>query len=165
MDVFRRFRSAVSLLLQWTLGAMLLVMTLTILAQIVARYLLATPLVWSEELALVLMVWITFVGSALILETQEHVSIDMFAEMAPHRVQNLLAILSALVIAGFSLALTWGAWKVVAIVQNSTMAGLGVSVGWLYGGVLIGGALLFLVSLELFVKAVHRIVRPDTEGS
>lgn len=157
MAVLLRIRRGVSLVLQWTLGAMLLAMTLTILAQIVARYVLAAPLVWSEELALVLMVWITFVGSALILESEDHVSIDMLAEMAPPRLAGLLALLSAVLIAGFSAALTWGAWKIIAIVKTSTMAGLGVSVAWQYAGVLIGGGLLFLVSCELIAKALRRL--------
>lgn len=147
-----------SAVLQWLLASMLLVMTATIFAQVIFRYILAAPLVWSEELALFMMVWITFLGSALLLERREHISIDIFVDSMPATLQSITRLFGALVIFAFNIALVYGAVVVIDVVKNSVTPGMRISVGWLYGGVFAGGVLLILVSIDQVVQAVREIM-------
>ena len=141
-------RRMLSRLLHWILMVMLIVLAVVTFAQIIARYLLEYPLFWSEELALTLMVWITFVGAALILERNEHVSIDILVDRLPRRVEPIVRGVGLVCMFVFNVALTYGAYLVVESSKDSITPGLRISVGWQYGGVLVGGALLVLVSLE-----------------
>ncbi len=141
-------------LVQWLLMLMLLTMTCVMFAQIIWRYLLQSPLVWSEELALLLMVWMTFLGSALMLERKEHVAIDLLVEWLPPSLNRLMQIIGAFVVLTFNLALTYGALLIVETAREAIMPGLKISSAWQYMGVLIGGGLLVLVSIEALLQAL-----------
>lgn len=134
---------------------MLLAITGVMFAQVIWRYLLQSPLVWSEELALLLMVWMTFLGSALMLERREHVAIDQFVEWLPPALNRLAQIVGAVVVLAFNCALTYGAFVIAETARESIMPGLKISSAWQYIGVLIGGGLLVLVSLEALVQALR----------
>lgn len=148
----RTLRLAISNLIKWVLVIMLLLMTLVLFAQIVFRYFFEMPLVWSEEMALVLMLWITFLGAALLLESKEHISIDFLVEMMSPSSQRMVAIAAAVLMLIFNLALTYGAFLVVQATAASITPGMGISVGWHYGGAMIGGLLLAVVSLEQLLE-------------
>lgn len=144
----RALRLAVSSLIKWILVVMLLAMTLVLFAQIVFRYFFEMPLVWSEEMALVLMLWITFLGAALLLESKEHISIDFLVEMMSPGAQRLMAIVATVLLLIFNVALTYGAFLVVEATASSITPGMKISVAWHYGGAMVGGFLLALVSIE-----------------
>lgn len=48
--------------------------------QVVSRYVLNTPLFWSEELTRYLLIWMTMIGSAMALSKHEHFSITTFID-------------------------------------------------------------------------------------
>ncbi|NYT36429.1 TRAP transporter small permease [Allopusillimonas soli] len=151
----RALKLAVLKTTQWVLTAMLLLMTLVLFAQIIFRYFFEMPLVWSEEMALVLMIWVTFLGSALLLASHEHISIDFMVELMPPVWQRWLGILAAVLLAAFNIALTYGAWLVVQATASSTSPGMGISMAWHYGGTMLGGLLLSLVSVEELIKRAN----------
>jgi len=146
----------VSSLIKWILVVMLLVMTLVPFAQIVFRYFFEMPLVWSEEMALVLMLWITFLGAALLQANSEHISIDFLVHLMPGTPQRAVEIDAAVLMLAFNCALTYGALLVVEATAGSITPGMKISVAWHYGGTLAGGLLLVLVSLEQLAAASTR---------
>lgn len=144
----RRLNRAIALVLRYVLTAMVLAMTLVILAQIFWRYVLELPLVWSEELALILMCWITFLGSAMLLQSREHLAIDFLVAQMPLPLARAVAVFGSVLILLFCISLVYGAWILMGRTVNSITPGLKVSVAWQYGGAFVGGILLVLSSLE-----------------
>lgn len=57
--------------------ALLAVVLTTMAAQVIARYVLHTPLSWSEEVARLAMVWLTFIAASFILARREHIAVDL----------------------------------------------------------------------------------------
>lgn len=157
------FKTLLMNVTRWLLVAMVLLMTLVLFAQIIFRYFMQQPLIWSEELALVLMIWITFLGSALLLATNEHISIDFMVELMPPVWQRLTAVVVAVLLLLFNLALAYGSWLVAQRTVGSTSPGLGISMAWHYGGTVIGGLLLAAVSLEELVLRIRALVSPPVE--
>ena len=141
--------------LRWALMTMVLVMTLVILGQVVWRYLIEAPFVWSEELALTLMCWITFLGSALLLQGREHLAIDIVVSVAAPRLRWAAELLGSALVLVFSLVLVWGAWTLVERTRDSITPGLQISVAWQYGGALVGGILLTLAAAEHLIDALR----------
>ncbi|WP_319410876.1 TRAP transporter small permease [uncultured Cohaesibacter sp.] len=56
--------------------AVLVITSITLVAQVFMRYVLAEPLVWAEELARFLLVWCTMVGSSLAVKEARHIIVD-----------------------------------------------------------------------------------------
>jgi C4-dicarboxylate transporter, DctQ subunit len=84
------------------LGAMFLAFML----QIIARYVLNIPVIWTQELCLTLWLWAVFWCCAFTLREGDHVKFDVLYQMCGRNVQRLMAALSAGAISlGFLVAL------------------------------------------------------------
>ncbi|MGL5950952.1 MAG: TRAP transporter small permease, partial [Cetobacterium sp.] len=95
------------------LGAALFVAVFAILvAQIVSRQIFDSPLIWSEELAKLLFVYVGMLGVSIGVKGDQHVMIDFFYEKLSPRVRKfvftgiqLLILISiiALIVLGYKL--------------------------------------------------------------
>jgi tripartite ATP-independent transporter DctM subunit len=74
-----------------TAVAILIVIEVLILfAGVVARYLLRSPLVWSDELASILFLWLAMLGAVVAFRRSEHMRMTTFVTMAPPIVRSFL---------------------------------------------------------------------------
>lgn len=77
------------------LAAMLAVMFAAFLAQIVFRYLLNLPTGWSNELSVVLWIWIVLWGAAFVLREEEEIRFDLFYASASPGVRRIMFLIAA----------------------------------------------------------------------
>jgi TRAP-type C4-dicarboxylate transport system permease small subunit len=59
------------------------VLTAVTFAQVAARYVLGDPLIWSEEAARYLFVWVSMIGAALALREGGHFGLDLLIRRVP----------------------------------------------------------------------------------
>ena len=71
-------------------------MTVITLVAVFFRYVLQSPIIWSEEAARYLMVWSTMLGISIATRQKAHLGIDIFVSMAPKKLQRALEIFSTL---------------------------------------------------------------------
>ena len=74
-----------------------------IIFQVFTRYVLNTPLSWSEEAARLLVVWLTFVGAGFVSSRNAHIAVDILAVYLPRRLATASQILAMLVVAAAAL--------------------------------------------------------------
>ncbi len=67
--------------------AVLIVIVVVVSAQVFSRKLLGTSIRWSEEVALLFMVWMAFISMAIGVEKGLHISISLFFDKFPETVQ------------------------------------------------------------------------------
>lgn len=65
------------------------------------RYVLRTPVVWSEDITSLTFAWFIFIGMAAVHNRRGHVSIDIVTSALPPRVQAFLDKLGDLIVAAF----------------------------------------------------------------
>jgi TRAP-type C4-dicarboxylate transport system permease small subunit len=87
------------------LGLLVVAMTGVTLAQVVARYVFGAPLIWSEEAARYLFVWVSMFGAALAARQGEHYALTALVERLPAQAQALARIVTLIVTASFLLIL------------------------------------------------------------
>ena len=69
---------------RWLLILLLAAMVVIVFANVVMRYVIGTSVIWSEEVARHLMIWMTFVGSGLALRTGAQIGIaTLHTELPP----------------------------------------------------------------------------------
>lgn len=85
--------------------ALLATMTIVVSLQVFFRYILGQPLVWSEELARLLQVWLTYIAVGKMLSDRAHIEVDFFARLLPPAARVVLATLTDILIALFSVVL------------------------------------------------------------
>jgi TRAP-type C4-dicarboxylate transport system permease small subunit len=121
----RRFRARYGLLLEWIVGALMVILALEVTVGVIYRT-LGQSLSWYDELASVLLAWLTFYGSALASVKRSHIGCPEVVEQMPRGVRRVLAILAqVLVIAFFSLLGIVGA-QILGILHGESL----VSLSW-----------------------------------
>lgn len=144
-----------------TAGAFLLsVMTLIILWQIIARFRIIHVISpWTEEVAMILLVWFGLTGAAIGIRKHLHIGVEFVATLFPARIQKILMLIVNCLLALFSLfLLVKGVELAWALKDTDTPATL-VSRGLvIYSAAPVAAFLMLLYSLELIIKQVIEIV-------
>lgn len=74
-------------------SSFLLIFTTTLL-QILLRRVFHSPLVWAEDLAVFIFIWLTFLGAAILFDKKALISIDAIVDLMPRRIQMVSQIVS-----------------------------------------------------------------------
>jgi TRAP-type C4-dicarboxylate transport system permease small subunit len=161
-SVFSPMRTVIDRLVNGVLAACLGGMTALVFASVLFRYVLNSPLTWTEELASLVFAWLTFVGAYVGFRTHSHIRIDTLTMALPGPVRQgirrvtdaaVLLVLLIFVWQGFSLTLT--TWSL-------EFPALQISRGYLYLSLPVG-ACLMLVAILLSWRA--RGSAPDQDGA
>jgi TRAP-type C4-dicarboxylate transport system permease small subunit len=83
------------------------VMVMVLMAQVLFRYGLAAPLFWAEEVALILMIIMTFTGLSLLVRDRQLVSVDLLGQYLGGRAASALRRFVGLVVLGIALVMAW----------------------------------------------------------
>ncbi len=139
MNAVARLRHIVGRLLDAVMILFFIVIFCVVLAQIYYRYIIASPLVWSEELSRCIFIWVSLLGWVLATRSGTHIRITFFQERLPLPVQRALdfifklceiAFLAVLFRLGWEMsARTWGrsAVTITQITQGMVYAAMPVS--------------------------------------
>jgi TRAP-type C4-dicarboxylate transport system permease small subunit len=91
-------------------GALLVLMFMTTFYQVLARNVLRVTAMWTEELAKFLFVFIVFLGSATLMEGDEHIRISILTDRLPPWLARWQRLFIQLVLVGFGVIFVWSAW-------------------------------------------------------
>jgi TRAP-type C4-dicarboxylate transport system permease small subunit len=74
-------------------------MFLLFLAGVFARYALGKPLVWSDELIMIILLWMVFMTEAFVITEREQVTFDAFYDLLGERGRRAIQAVGALTVA------------------------------------------------------------------
>jgi len=144
-DTWRPARSALRILrrsIDLLLILLLSLMVLTVMAQVVARYVFNRSIVGADEVAGIAQVWMVLLGAGYAMRARLHVSIDMLVVRLP----NLVARALLVPVAGISLWFLWvvfeGGLRLMELGAIQSTPGLGISMEMPYAMLPIGAAYL-----------------------
>ena len=147
-------------MVRWALVVIFSVMIAATFAQVVFRYLLLSPLPWSEELARYCFVWIVFLGATLGLERGVHIGVDILTILLPPRVQRWLTMLNEFVILAFVLVIIVASVAVVDANRLQFSPALGLQMAKIYLAIPLGMAVMALVLVRMLAEGFRRGVPP-----
>ena len=78
-----------------------------VLLQVYMRYVFNRPLVWSEELARYLFMWVSLIGWVFAVRSGTHIRISIVADKLPLRVRKFLDIINFVLTLVFSGVMLW----------------------------------------------------------
>ncbi len=88
------------------LAALLVVVEIAILsAGVFTRYVLGNPLVWSDELATIVFLWLAMLGAVVAYRRGEHIALSVLVRRSPERVRAVLEAIASVVAAIFVIEL------------------------------------------------------------
>lgn len=117
------------------------------------RYVLNDTPTWVEQASLLLVVWITFLGTAVGVWRHSHLSIEFVRDAFPERVRNILCTVSDLALAVFGGFMAWYGGALVAGTSRRIIPMLGIAESWRAAPLMICGGLVVLFALaNLFLR-------------
>jgi TRAP-type C4-dicarboxylate transport system permease small subunit len=133
----------------------MMIMLLTIFAQVISRYGFSYTPEWSEELARYLFVYVVFLGSALIMGESGHLAV----EFLPNRFKGrpfgkFLTILSLVCGYIFALILLVQGAKMTEVMTFQESPGLEISMSYIYVVIPVSSVLMLLYLIRDTIRLV-----------
>jgi TRAP-type transport system small permease protein len=102
------------------------------LVQITARFVFNRPLPWSDELAVVLYVWVILWAAAFMVPAREHVVFDLLYHAVGPRTKRAMQIVGALLIGVLAAWALPGSWDYVRFMAREGTPVLGLPFSWVF---------------------------------
>lgn len=146
------------------LSAMVLIVTW----QVFARQGLGQAPSWSEEVSLILMVWIGFIGIAIGFREKVHIALEILVSRFPDTLQKVIQKLVYGLTLAFGLFLVLQGWTFTSQTLNSTLPSTGLPRATLYAVLPLTGFMVCVYSLlQVFgvrTEKHHQDDEEDDEG-
>ena len=142
--------------LNFIIVAMFSCMSIAVFIQIIFRYLLHQPIYWSEEFPRFILIWLTFLGSAIAMKNRSHLSISLLTNRLSVKKRIAVQFFANLLSLLFISILVWGGIIITILTMPNRTAALQMPTGLVYLAVPVGGAIMIIYllknTIELFKK-------------
>lgn len=135
-------------------AALLVVAEIVILfAGVVARYGLHTPLIWSDELASILFLWLAMLGAAVAFRRSEHMRMTAIVASTKPATRAWLELVATCAALAFLVLIAWPAYEYAYEEGFITTPALQISNVWRAAALPVGIGLMALFALLRLVRA------------
>ena len=132
-------RPIFELILKFVLASFLFVMVVSATVQVSSRYIFSAPVDWTSELSSTLLVYITFLGTYLVIKRQENFRLTFLRDKLNHtRIGPVADGLVKLTEIAFLVLIIWYGVPLALELWNQTTVALGISQGWIAVAVPLG---------------------------
>ncbi len=158
----QRFQKGFQTALEFAVLGLTTSLALVVILGVVFRK-FGAALVWYDELASILLAWLTFYGAALAALHRAHIGFPKLVDGLEPSIRRPLVLVGEAFVLAFFLVTAWAGWRVFGILGGETL----VSLPWvpqrLAQSVVPIGALLFIVAELLTLPEV--LAGPASDGS
>lgn len=121
---------------------------------VVMRYIFHRPPAWSEELSRFTFIWMIMLGAVLVTREQSHIQITFVLDLLPKKLRFFLSNFVRLLMLAFCWVMIQKGLEIYPIVAEASSPSFGISMGWLYLSIPVGGILMGIYILETIVKSI-----------
>ena len=156
-------RSPVTRGLEHLCALLVVVMVVLLSIQVVGRYVFANPPDWTEELARMTFIYLTFVGGALAIVRNAHLRIESLHERLSPRSRTLLDIGLAMVGVTFLAITVYYSIGLLGRLSHQPMTAVPISKAFMFAAVPVGCVLMLIYEI-LRIRDYVRALARDTDG-
>lgn len=146
-----RFRSRYGLALEWVVMTLMVVLAVEVTLGIVFRA-SGYSLVWYDEVASVLLAWLTFYGSALASVKRAHIGCPEVVDQFPPGLKRLTAVLGQILVIAFFALLGWVGLSITPFLIGESLVSLTwVSMNFVQSVIPISSGLILIAELMYLI--------------
>ena len=151
--------------LEWVVIALMAAMALEVTLGVVFRT-FGASLVWYDEVASILLAWLTFYGSALASVKRAHIGCPEVMALLPPGPKFALRIVAEVFTIGFFLLMGWTGCAVLGVLATDNLVSLpAIKVSWVQSVVPISAALIIVAELITLPKVLsNALAAPAVTG-
>ena len=164
MQQFSRALDVLSALTIALAGAALVALIAMMGWLVFGRYVLNDTPTWIERGATLAILSIAMPVAAVGVRERFHLSVLGLRESLPLAWQRWIAVGCDTVVGLFGLGMAVWSWELVSMVANFRIPLLGISQGWTYAPMVLGGALITLYAIEQVLRDILSAEGPEQRG-
>ena len=141
-------------------------LVLDVLWGVFTRYVMNNQSPWTEELARMLLIWVSLLGASIGFIRKSHLGVDYFVGKLSDKMQMLGQIVVYLLVAVFvSFAMIYGGSMLVSstLAKGQPLQALHFEKGYVYLVVPISGFFIVIFSIETIIKNVASFLKKPVE--
>jgi len=131
-------------IVDWTAAVMVVALAIIVFVQVFNRFVLKAPLAWSEDLAMLLFQWVTFLGAAIGVKRMRHFGIELIVKQLPGKIHRVIEILVPLIMGVVALTMITEGIKLIGFNKNRIYASMNLTYTWAYLAIPVSGGLMIL---------------------
>ena len=146
----RSIRALWTMFEEYVSQALVLMMTIAAIIQVTVRYVLSGYIVvgWTEEFALMALIWLAFWAGAAVSRQQDHIYMEVLYDLLPRGAQRACLIIGDLVLIGILGPIAWLGFRDAQWLDILFTVSLGVPVSFF----------AYAVPVGLTVFVIHGVV-------
>jgi TRAP-type C4-dicarboxylate transport system permease small subunit len=151
----KSFRRGYERFLEWIAIALMVALAVEVTAGVIFRY-AGHSLVWYDEVATVLLAWVTFYGSALAVLKHAHLGVPEIVRMMPPTLRVVATMFAQACTLGFFALLAWTGYTILEILATDRLVSLpSVSVAYVNSVIPISAVLIIIGQLLVFPEVLR----------
>ena len=155
------FRRGYERFLEWICIALMIALAAEVTAGVVFRY-SGHSLVWYDEVATILLAWVTFYGSALAVLKKGHMAVPEIVRMMPLGPRVAATVFAQAITMAFYVLLAWAGYSILEILATDNLVSLpAVSVAFVQSVIPISAVLIVIAQAMVFPEALDEALRGD----
>lgn len=153
--MIHRVRQTVETFLETIAIALLALLSIIVIAGVVFRT-LNHALIWYDEVASILLAWLTYYGAALAALKRAHIGFPGLVRVLPPRTRRIVRVVAETFVFAFFALLAYLGWRVFEVSAGDTLSSLSWMPMRVAQSVIPIGALLFILAEALSLTTVRR---------
>jgi TRAP-type transport system small permease protein len=142
-------------LLEWIAIALMAALAVEVTVGVVFRY-SGYSLVWYDEVATILLAWVTFYGSALAVMKHAHMAVPEIVRMMPRGMRVAATFVAQACTLAFYALLGWMGYVVLEVLASDSLVSLPeVSVAYAQSVIPVSAVLIIIAQLLVFPEVLR----------
>lgn len=133
----------------------LLLIVLVVFYQVFGRYVLNNPPTWAENVALVLVLYVTLIAAAVGVRDAGHIGMESLLILAPDKLRERIELVIHGLVALFGIGMAYNGTILGLSVMDYKIPNLGISEGLRYVPLVLSGVLIVLFSIEHIIALLR----------
>ena len=141
--------------LEWIVIALMIALAVEVTAGVIFRY-SGHSLVWYDEVATILLAWVTFYGSALAVLKHAHLGVPELVRLMPPQLRVVVTVFAQACTLAFFALLAWTGYSILEILATDYLVSLPrVSVAYVNSVIPISAVLIIIGQLLVFPEVLR----------
>ncbi len=146
----------VAKILDWALGFIMVSIVIILFVGVIFRYLFNTPLFWSEEVTILGLIWMTFLGGAILVREDKNVCIIVVRDIFPPQYSFYMKVLSSFLVLIILVVMIWQSYKLTGYLASNTTPALRISEACFGYALLMGFAVMLFYQIQQFLDLFRK---------
>ena len=128
----------------WFCSILLVLMTLDLLVGIFCRYVILSPIIWTEEISRYMMIWAATLAMSSCIRRGEHLAVRFLVNILPKKIEFIVDIGMRIILAAFLIILTCYGISLARTNLDFSSQAMDLNMVFPTSAVPIGGALMLI---------------------